>query len=76
VRFRDVQIRGPYALWEHTHSFEPDGRGGTIMRDHVVYRLPLGPLGRLAQRLLVRRDLERIFDYRATEIKRMGKPRH
>ena len=41
------------------------------MRDRVLYRVPLGPLGRLALRLLVRRDLERIFDYRATEIERV-----
>ena len=71
VGFRDVQVRGPYALWDHTHNFEPDGRGGTLMRDRVLYRVPLGPLGRLALRLLVRRDLERIFDYRATEIERV-----
>ncbi len=71
VGFRDVQVRGPYALWDHTHSFEPDGRGGTVMRDRVRYRVPFGPLGRLALRLLVRRDLERIFDYRATEIERV-----
>jgi ligand-binding SRPBCC domain-containing protein len=63
-RFVDVQIRGPYALWHHTHDFEPDGRGGTTMRDTVRYALPLGPLGRLAHRLLVRRDLAAIFDFR------------
>jgi ligand-binding SRPBCC domain-containing protein len=62
-RFVDVQRRGPYALWHHTHSFESDG-GGTRMRDEVRYALPLGPLGRLAHRLAVRQDLEAIFDYR------------
>ena len=31
VRFVDAQLRGPYALWHHTHEFEPDGSGGTIM---------------------------------------------
>jgi len=70
VRFRDVQVRGPYALWDHTHAFEDDGQGGTIMHDRVLYRVPLGPLGLLADRLLVRRDLERIFDYRHAEIAR------
>jgi ligand-binding SRPBCC domain-containing protein len=63
-RFVDVQIRGPYVLWHHTHDFEADGAGGTVMRDTVRYGLPLGPLGRLAHRLLVRRDLEAIFDFR------------
>jgi ligand-binding SRPBCC domain-containing protein len=62
-RFVDVQIAGPYRLWHHTHDFEPDG-GGTVMRDTVRYALPLGPLGALAHRALVRRDLAAIFDFR------------
>jgi ligand-binding SRPBCC domain-containing protein len=51
----------------HTHRFESRD-GGTRMTDVVRYRLPLGPLGRIMQVLLVRRDLERIFDYRAQKI--------
>ena len=69
-RFVDVQVRGPYLLWHHTHDFEPDGRGGTIMRDTVRYALPLGPAGALAHRLLVRRDLAAIFDFRQEAIQR------
>jgi ligand-binding SRPBCC domain-containing protein len=63
-RFVDAQVRGPYALWEHTHEFEPAGAEATTIRDRVRYAIPLGPLGELAHRLFVRRDLERIFDYR------------
>jgi ligand-binding SRPBCC domain-containing protein len=63
-RFVDVQIRGPYSLWEHTHTFEEDGPGATIIEDRVRYAIPFGPLGNLAERLLVRRDLRQIFDYR------------
>lgn len=70
VRFRDVQLSGPYALWDHTHTFEPDGQDGTLMRDRVIYRIPLGPLGELAHRAFVRRDVERIFDHRHAEIER------
>ncbi|MEY2516666.1 MAG: hypothetical protein QOJ89_4024, partial [bacterium] len=70
-RFVDEQLRGPYAVWHHTHTFEPlpeaDG-GGTLMRDEVRYALPLGPLGELAHRLFVARDVEAIFDYRARRI--------
>jgi ligand-binding SRPBCC domain-containing protein len=62
-RFVDVQLRGPYRLWEHTHSFEPLA-GGTTIVDRVRYALPLGPVGELAHSLIVRRDLGRIFDYR------------
>ncbi len=65
VRFVDIQARGPYALWEHTHLFERDGDAATVIHDRVRYVLPLGPLGALAHRLFVRRDLERIFDYRS-----------
>lgn len=63
-RFVDVQLSGPYSLWEHTHEFEPVGEGATLLRDRVRYALPLGPLGELAHRLFVRRDVERIFDFR------------
>jgi ligand-binding SRPBCC domain-containing protein len=63
IRFVDVQVRGPYSLWEHTHEFEDEG-GTTLIRDRVRYSLPLGPLGELAHRAIVRRDLARIFDHR------------
>jgi ligand-binding SRPBCC domain-containing protein len=63
-RFVDAQLRGPYTFWEHTHRFAPAGPDAVQMTDRVRYSLPLGPLGELAHRLLVRRDLERIFDYR------------
>jgi ligand-binding SRPBCC domain-containing protein len=62
-RFTDVQRKGPYRLWHHTHHFETKG-GGTGMRDVVRYRLPLGALGLIAHRLFVKTDVEKIFDYR------------
>jgi ligand-binding SRPBCC domain-containing protein len=68
LRFVDCQVRGPYRLWQHTHSFEPDG-DGTIMRDRVRYALPLGPLGELAHMALVRRDLDRIFAFRHAAVR-------
>ena len=68
LRFVDVQLRGPYRLWEHTHTFEPDGEHAVVIGDRVRYALPFGPLGRIAHALLVRRDLQRIFDYRAQAV--------
>ena len=68
LRFVDVQVSGPYALWEHTHTFEPLGGGAVAIRDRVRYTLPLGVLGRLAYALFVRRDLDRIFAYRARAV--------
>jgi ligand-binding SRPBCC domain-containing protein len=67
--FEDIQETGPYRVWRHTHQFAREG-DGTVVRDRVDYQLPLGPLGRLAHRLLVRRQLAAIFDYRQREIAR------
>ena len=64
-RFVDVQVRGPYRLWHHTHELSPLDDGRTLMRDTVRYALGFGALGALAHRVIVRRDLEAIFAYRA-----------
>jgi ligand-binding SRPBCC domain-containing protein len=74
-RFVDVQIKGPYSLWEHTHTFKADEPGATIIEDTVRYAIPFGPLGNLADRLLVRRDLRQIFDYRRDAVARELTPR-
>ena len=66
--FVDRQISGPYRLWHHTHRFEPAGEGRTRMEDIVRYGHRLGPLGVVAQRLVVERDLGRIFDFRRETI--------
>jgi ligand-binding SRPBCC domain-containing protein len=73
-RFVDTQARGPYSLWEHTHLFEPDGDGATVIHDRVRYAIPYGPLGALADRLFVRRDLKRIFDFRAQAVDERLRP--
>ncbi len=65
--FEDVQERGPYRTWIHTHFFEEDG-DRVMVRDRVEYSLPFGSLGRLAHRILVRRQLEAIFDFRRRAI--------
>ena len=64
-RFVDVQVKGPYKLWHHTHTFRDAAGGGTELGDHVRYELPLGPLGALAHAIAVKRQLRQIFDYRA-----------
>lgn len=71
--FADRQARGPYALWHHTHSFEPE-RGGTRMTDVVRFRLPLGALGALASPV-VDRELARIFDFRERAVAALFPPR-
>jgi ligand-binding SRPBCC domain-containing protein len=68
-RFVDVQVRGPYRLWHHTHELEPlDGGTATLMRDTVRYALGFGPFGEIARRAVVERDLEAIFAFRAERV--------
>jgi ligand-binding SRPBCC domain-containing protein len=73
-QFIDEQIRGPYSSWKHLHTFA-ECEDGTRMTDRVEYRLPLRPAGSLALPL-VRYQLDRIFRYRATAIRRLlaGQP--
>lgn len=66
-QFVDTQIKGPYAKWHHTHSFK-EVRGGTLVSDQVIYRLPFGKLGTLFGLPLVKRDVQGIFAYRRKKI--------
>ena len=68
-RFVDEQEKGPYQRWVHLHAFEATGVG-TRMVDRVEYRLPGYPVGSLLLPL-VRRQLERIFRFRAMAMQRM-----
>ena len=62
--FVDVQLTGPYAKWHHIHSFHDCG-SQTLIRDRVIYRLPLGWLGQLVAGRFVAADVKKIFEYRA-----------
>ncbi len=70
-RFVDEQLRGPYRMWHHEHTFRACD-GGTLCGDRVVYDL-IG--GALVNALFVRRDLRSIFDYRCRHLlERFGDP--
>lgn len=62
--FVDEQLRGPYRMWVHTHTFEPHD-GGTRCRDRVHYAVSGGAI---VNRLFVRRDMERIFAFRRRKL--------
>lgn len=64
VQFRDVQVRGPFAQWEHTHRFTPDGTDSFWMEDRIDYALPLGVLGRIVAGQAIAAKLARVFRYR------------
>ena len=68
--FTDVQEAGPYKRWEHRHTFRA-AAGGTIVDDEIEYELPLGPLGEIAHRWLVRNELRRIFRHRSRILARI-----
>jgi ligand-binding SRPBCC domain-containing protein len=74
TRFVDVQLRGPYGAWAHTHAFEPADHASTAIGDRVRYALPLGVLGRLVHAAIVKRDLEEIFDYRERMVAELLQP--
>jgi ligand-binding SRPBCC domain-containing protein len=69
-RFIDEQVRGPYSLWRHTHTFEQMD-GYVLMRDRVEYLSPGWILEPLIHHLFVRRRVEQIFAYRATQFEKL-----
>ena len=68
--FVDREVSGPYALWNHEHWFVSQ-QGGTTMRDRVTYALPFAWVGRIAHWAVVKRDVEKIFDFRAETMRRL-----
>jgi len=70
--FVDRQLKGPYRLWHHTHTFEAiEGGASTLMRDIVRYELPRVPGRSIMHRLLVRPDIEKIFEFRERKIREL-----
>ena len=65
--FVDEQRFGPYTFWHHKHFIEPI-EGGVKMTDIVDYKLPLGPLGKLAHWLFVSKKVKEIFSYRTQKL--------
>jgi ligand-binding SRPBCC domain-containing protein len=68
--FADEQRMGPYALWHHEHWFRDSGPGCVELEDRVTYKLPCGRLSEPAHALLVRKQLEDIFDYRTIAVEK------
>lgn len=73
--FVDEQVRGPFKRWFHAHHFEPDGRGGTVMRDAIEFAAPLGPLGTVAELAVLNRYLPRLIATRNAHVKAVAEGR-
>ncbi len=64
ARFVDEQESGPFAYWRHEHVMDEISEGRSRLIDRVTYRVPLGPLGKVANRLFVDRQLNEMFAHR------------
>lgn len=65
--FVDEQREGPYSIWHHQHHLK-EIEGGVLMTDIIHYKAPLGILGRMMNYLLIRKQLQSIFDYRFKKV--------
>jgi len=68
-RFVDEMVRGAFARFRHEHQFLAV-QDGTEMVDIFDYTSPLGPLGRLADGLFLRRYMMRLLRARNAYLKR------
>lgn len=68
--FVDEQRIGPYRMWHHEHKIEPI-EGGVLMTDIVSYKPPLGILGSIANAILIKKQLQEIFDYRTIAMEKI-----
>lgn len=71
VQFTDEMVRGAFRSLRHIHAFKPV-EGGTIMTDTLEFSAPLGPLGWLAERLILKRYMERLIRRRAETLKQIA----
>jgi ligand-binding SRPBCC domain-containing protein len=67
--FVDEQRVGPYRMWHHEHAFRAIDAAHTEVHDLVHYVPPLGPVGAVLNKLLIRRQLDEIFDFRERQLR-------
>ena len=68
--FSDIQLKGPYKKWDHTHRLESLANG-TLMTDQIYFRVPMGYVGNMTLGSFVKRDVEKIFSYRQKAIEEL-----
>lgn len=70
--FVDEQVSGPFKRWHHTHYFQPYEQDGTAMIDVIDFSAPLGPLGKIAEMLTLRRYMPKLIQVRNQYIKQVA----
>ena len=63
VYFIDEQRFGPFKIWHHEHHFKAI-EGGVLMTDKLIYALPMGVFGQMANAISVAKQTQAIFDFR------------
>ena len=74
--FQDSQERGRFAFFQHDHwmrqQVDAEGRPLTVLEDEVHFRLPFGPLGRLAAAVLMKPYIRRLVKRRFANLKALA----
>jgi ligand-binding SRPBCC domain-containing protein len=68
--FLDKQLKGPFRLWEHSHSFI-EKENGVLVKDQVKYQMPFGMMGTMAHAFIVKKRIEDIFSFRKGILKNL-----
>jgi len=72
--FTDTAEQSPFPFWRHRHAFLEVSEG-TLIHDQLEYQAPGGPLSGLIDRLVVQRDLDRLFAFRhAATLSALARP--
>ena len=69
--FRDSMVWGVFKRFDHDNEFEQRD-GVTQVRDVFDFTSPLGPVGRVADALLVTRHMRTFLERRMRELKRIA----
>jgi ligand-binding SRPBCC domain-containing protein len=70
--FQDAMVAGAFQRFDHDHWFDPDGAGGTVVRDVFDYEAPLGVLGRIAEAAFLTRYMRRLLAERNAVVTRVA----
>ena len=71
--FSDIQLKGPNSYWHHTHSFK-ETKDGIIVTDTIHYLLPFGPLGKLANFIVMKPIIKKLFNHRKAVVAKLFEP--